>query len=300
MRGTEEAHEKVEEWVGKAPWNPLWFWPQTILFGFGAAGIVAGLNYRRLSRPSLMWPTIVISIVAFVGVLVGIAFADIGYGAGTALIINSPAALILYLLQRADYQRVRVRIPAGVSGGSGLPLMIGLLWLVLLLAFVLAIPADSTGDSTAEADEHISRGAELGREGEPQQAISSFDEAIRLAPQAARAYYLRGVAYSRLGQPERAIVDFDEAVRLDLQDASVYFSRGVAWGTLGEFQRAKSDYDEAIRLDPQNASGYYNRAIVHTRLGMDREAQRDADQAAALGLDPSILEIDINAAKAER
>ena len=295
-RQTSSSRQNVEEWVGKAPWNPLWFWPQAILFGFGAAGTMAGLNYRRLGRPNLMWPTIVISIVAFVGVLTGLAFAEVGYGARTAFIINPPAAFILYLLQRVDYERVKARIPAGVSGGFDLPLTIGVFWLVLLLAFALAIPADNTAD----AAEYIGRGIDWDRKGEVQRAISNFDEAIRLDPQDARAYYLRGRAYSSLGQPERAIQDFDEAVRLDPQDASVYFSRGVTWATLGEFQRAKSDYDEAIRLDPQHASGYYNRAIIHTRLGMDREAQRDADRAAALGFDPSILEIDINAAKAER
>ena len=293
---TNPGQRSVEEWVGKAPWNPHWFWPQAILFGFGAAGIIAGLNYRRLGRPNLMWPTIVISVVAFVGVLSGLALDNVNYGARTAIIINVPAALILYLLQRPAYERAKVRIPTGVGGGSELPLMIGLVWLVILLAFVLAIPTDNT----VEADEHIRQGMDWDRKGEPRHAIFEFDEAIRLSSQSARAHYLRGIAYNRLGQPERALQDFDEAVRLDPQDASVYFSRGVTWGTLGEFQRAKSDYDEVIRLDPQHASGYYNRAIVHTRLGMDREAGRDADRAAALGFDPSILEIDMNAAKAER
>ncbi len=297
---TGSGQRDTEEWVGRAPWNPLWFWPQAILFGFGAAGIVAGLNYRRLSRPGLMWPTILISIVAFVGVVMGLAFVDIRYGARTAFVINAPAALILYLLQRGDYERVKVRIPAGVGGGLDLPLRIGVVWLVLLLAFVLAVSADSTGDDTADTDEYIRRVTDWDPEGESQRAIADFDEAIKLAPQDAHAYYLRGIAYNSLGQPERAIQDFDEAIRLDPQVASVYFSRGVTWGILGEFQRAKSDYDEVIRLDPQDASGYHNRAIVHARLGMDREAQRDADQAAALGFDPSILEIDINAAKAER
>ena len=82
-----------EEWDGKAPWNPQWFWPQAILFGFGAAGIVAGLNYRRLGRSRLIWPTIVISSVVFIGVLAGLAFVDRGYVVVTAIIINAPAAL---------------------------------------------------------------------------------------------------------------------------------------------------------------------------------------------------------------
>ena len=68
---------------------------------------------------------------------------------------------------------------------------------------------------------------------------------------------------------------------------------------LGEYQRAKSDYDEAIRLDPDDGMACYNRAIVHTRLGMDREAQTDADRADGQGFDPSLLEVAMNAARAE-
>ena len=117
-----------EEWDGKAPWNPQWFWPQAILFGFGAAGIVAGLNYRRLGRSRLIWPTIVISSVVFIGVLACLAYVDRGYVVVTAIIINAPAALILFLLQRADYNSFRERMSNGVSGGLDLPVMIGLPW----------------------------------------------------------------------------------------------------------------------------------------------------------------------------
>ena len=291
---------EAEEWVGKAPWNPLWFWPQAILFGFGAAGIVAGLNYRRLGRPRLMWPTIVISSAAFIGVLVGLAFAEVGYAPATAIIINAPAALVLLLLQRTDYESAKVRIPAGASGGLDLPVMIGLPWLVLLLAFVIAIPPENMAEKIAQAEQYVTQGVDLNRKGETQLAISSYDEAIRLAPQLGRAYYLRGVAHSSLDDRERAIQDFDEAIRLDPQDASAYFSRGVAWDTLGEFERARSDYDEAIRFDPQNSAAYFNRAVAHTRLGMDREARRDAGRAEGLGYDPALIENAINAAKAER
>ena len=128
-----------EEWDGKAPWNPQWFWPQAILFGFGAAGIVAGLNYRRLGRPRLMWPTIVISSVVFIGALACLAYVDRGYVVVTAIIINAPAALILFLLQRADYNNFKDRMPNGVSGGLDLPVMIGLPWLVVLMAFVVVV-----------------------------------------------------------------------------------------------------------------------------------------------------------------
>lgn len=296
MSSTRDA----EEWVDKAPWNPQWFWPQAILFGFGAAGILAGLNYRRMGRPGLMWPTIVISSVAFIGVLAGLALAGIGYTATTAIIINAPAALILLLVQRSDYKTFNAHIHAGERGGLDLPVMIGLSWLVILFAFVVAIPVENAGDDLLKAEERITQGTDLFRKGEIQLAISNFDEAIRLAPQHGRAYYLRGLAYSGIDERERAIQDFDEAIMLDPQEASAYFSRGVAWDTLGEFHRAKSDYDEAIKLDSQNSAAYFNRAVVHTRLGMDREARQDAGRAEGLGHDPSLIESAINAARGER
>jgi hypothetical protein len=61
--------------------------------GLGAAGISAGLNYRRLGRPRLMWPTTVISSVVFIGVPAVLAFVDRRYVVVTAIIINAPAAL---------------------------------------------------------------------------------------------------------------------------------------------------------------------------------------------------------------
>ena len=98
-----------------------------------------------------------------------------------------------------------------------------------------------------------------------------------------------------MDQREQAIQDFNEAMRLDPQ---ILFS-GVPLDVLSEYQRAKSDYDEAIRLDPDDGMACYNRAIVHTCLGMDREAQTDADRADGLGFDPSLLEVAMNAARAE-
>tara|TARA_B100001146_G_C15856088_1_gene295675 strand:- start:206 stop:517 length:312 start_codon:yes stop_codon:yes gene_type:complete len=82
-----------EEWDGKAPWEPQWFLAASNSVGLGAAGIVVGLNYCRLGRPRLMWPTIVISSVVFIGVPAVLAFVDRRYVVVTAIIINAPAAL---------------------------------------------------------------------------------------------------------------------------------------------------------------------------------------------------------------
>ena len=171
-----------------------------------------------------MWPTIVISSVVFIGVLACLAYVDRGYVVVTAIIINAPAALILFLLHRADYNSFNELMPNGVSGGLDLPVMIGLPWLVVLMAFVVAVPPENTAEKIASAEEQITQGMDWTRKGDAQRAISSFDEAIKLAPEMAQAYHQRGKGYSILDQREQAIQDFNEAMRLDPQ---ILFSGGV-------------------------------------------------------------------------
>ena len=175
----------------------------------------------------------------------------------------------------------------------------------------------------SEAEKRVNAGVELGQEGRLEEAITEFDEAIRLNPQDADAYYNRGNTYDDLGQHQRAIQEFDEALRLDPQFAEIYvnrglayadlsqhqraiqeydeairlnpqfvlayYNRGLAYGNLGQHQRAIQDFDAAIRLDPQLADAYAGRAMVYTLLGKDTEAQQGVDRAVELGFDPGVL-----------
>ena len=290
-----------EEWDGKAPWNPQWFWPQAILFGFGAAGIVAGLNYRRLGRSRLIWPTIVISSVVFIGVLAGLAFVDRGYVVVTAIIINAPAALILFLLQRADYNSFRERMSNGVSGGLDLPVMIGLPWRLWFCWRSLSLFRLKTRLKKSHRLRNKSRKAWTGLA----EVTLSVLFPVLTRPLNSRLRWLRPtISEARLTAywigANRLFKTSMMRSGSILKTRRSSFLGGVSLDVLGEYQRAKSDYDEAIRLDPDDGVAYYNRTIVHTRLGMDREAQADADRADGLGFDPSLLENAMNAARAER
>ena len=134
-------------------------------------------------------------------------------------------------------------------------------------------------------------------QGDYQKAIEAFDEAIRLNPQDAEAYYHRGVAQNSLPQPQMrvssggqsryqsAIKDFDAAIRLNPQ-SDAYYNRGVAYRKLGQFERAIEDYEEAIRLDPQYAEAYYLSGAAYGAIGKSVEAERDFAKAKGLGYPP--------------
>jgi len=56
---------------------------------------------------------------------------------------------------------------------------------------------------------------------------------------------MRGYAYYNLSQYERAIQDFDEAIRLDPQSAYAYYMRGLANQALGKNTAADRDFQKA-------------------------------------------------------
>lgn len=87
-----------------------------------------------------------------------------------------------------------------------------------------------------------------------QEAISMYDEAIRLDPNHAEAYYRRGFAELAREEPEKAIGDLTEAIKLNPDDARAYLMRSRAYEALGDMERSQQDREEALRLDPSLGS----------------------------------------------
>ena len=119
----------------------------------------------------------------------------------------------------------------------------------------------------------------------PKKAIEYLNNAIKLHPDFAEAYYNRGIAYEDLGQHQRAIEDYNKAIRFKTDFAEAYCNRGVAYEDLGQHQRAIEDYNEAIRLKLDGGEAYNNRGIVYKKLGQYQRAIEDYNKAIRLKLD---------------
>jgi tetratricopeptide (TPR) repeat protein len=60
-------------------------------------------------------------------------------------------------------------------------------------------------------------------------AIRAYDEAIRINPEYAGAYYNKGNALSDLGRKDEAIRAYDEAIRINPEYAEVWFNKGLVF-----------------------------------------------------------------------
>ncbi len=134
---------------------------------------------------------------------------------------------------------------------------------------------------------HACRGMIYLKDGDFDSAISDYDEALRLRPEAVW-YYNRGFAKFQKHEYDLAINDFNESINMDPKYAPSFLYRGRAWHEKSDYDKALSDLNESIRLNPTDSDSYFRRGFV---LQMDESyemAIRDFDEA--LRLEPSHID----------
>lgn len=123
------------------------------------------------------------------------------------------------------------------------------------------------------------------RNGEYEQAVAEFTQAIQLSNEAAsgkrtqailaEAYMLRGAAAGLNGDLDASINDFSEAIRLNPSWYISYFNRGVSWQFKGASQEAIADYSQCIQLKPNYWDAYLRRGVVWRSLNEHQKARAD-------------------------
>ena len=131
-------------------------------------------------------------------------------------------------------------------------------------------------------DVFTSRGILNHKLGNFKESLIDFDTAIRLEPELTEAYINRGTVKKSLGEYQNAIEDYNMAIHLDANSVNALTHRGIAKSALKNYQPAISDFDEAIRLDPSYIDAYINRSSAKRALGMELEGKKDLDLAIEL------------------
>jgi len=133
------------------------------------------------------------------------------------------------------------------------------------------------------AEAYYNRGLAHKALGNAGQAIADYSRAIRIKPNMAEAYNNRGNAYGESGDCNQALMDFNAALEINPSFAEAYMNRGNAYNCLGNYQQAIEDYGRAIEKKPDYAASYYNRAVAYSKMGNGKLAILDLKTAAGLG-----------------
>jgi tetratricopeptide (TPR) repeat protein len=131
--------------------------------------------------------------------------------------------------------------------------------------------------------------------GDIEGALQDCNEAIRLKPDDAVAFFNRSVARLAKGDTEGALQDCNEAIRLKPDDAVAFFNRSVARLAKGDTEGALQDCNEAIRLKPDNATAFFSRGLLRGAKGDVWGALQDGSKAIRLGYRPFQKGLEIRA-----
>lgn len=139
----------------------------------------------------------------------------------------------------------------GLASLAVLALFSAVLW-ALFQPFPGSRPQSTTADGWFE------EGVRRAQAGNRNSAIEAYTQALNLSPtpanRAANLYYNRGLEYAKNNNLDQAFADYNEAIRIDPRLADAYFNRANIAAKRGDRAAAIKDYRAAARLyQQQNA-----------------------------------------------
>jgi tetratricopeptide (TPR) repeat protein len=139
---------------------------------------------------------------------------------------------------------------------------------------------------SSNAADDLNKGNQNFNNGNYEQAIAYFSEAIRLEPNYAEAYFNRGDSYYNTEKYNEAIADYTKAINLNYKLYLAYSKRGDSYIEIGNLDLALPDLNQAIILKPDYAAAYTYRGFVYFQKGDEDRALTDLN--LAIQLDNSI------------
>ena len=102
--------------------------------------------------------------------------------------------------------------------------------------------------------------------------------------------YFRGLAFDRTGKPEEAITAFQDALKLDPNNAEAHLSLGKTEMSAGRFDVAITELQEALRLSPNNDQA---RRLLSKAYGRSGDKKNAAAFAVTSASAPQNVEADL-------
>lgn len=125
------------------------------------------------------------------------------------------------------------------------------------------------------------------------EAIKTYEEAIRIYPVRDDLRVALGDIYTRLDEHDKALAEYKLAVKFNKNSAQNRFSLGQSYLEAGLFSEAQEQLQAAVKMSPRSAYGYYGLAQAARSLGNYQEAIAQSEKAISLDrdFDQSYLEL---------
>jgi len=94
-----------------------------------------------------------------------------------------------------------------------------------------------------------------------------------LSKQAARDYIKHGLILATENRHEQAVKSFEQAIKLDPTSAEAYSLMGSSLAKAGKYREAEQALRRAVELDPNYGEGYYYLGLFLQEQGKVREAE---------------------------
>lgn len=134
--------------------------------------------------------------------------------------------------------------------------------LVLTLLLVVAFHPRTAISQKADAETLNKEGVALVTAEKFKEAVSLFEQAIKLKPDFAEAHYHLGEAYLELGD-KKAVDAFKQAIKYKSDFALAYSKLGEAYSNGRDYKKAVDAFTQSLHLDSSSALTHYNLGLAY-------------------------------------
>jgi tetratricopeptide (TPR) repeat protein len=108
------------------------------------------------------------------------------------------------------------------------------------------------------------------------EAITDFNDAIKLNGRSASAYEGRAYVYMKMNDLDKALADYSEAIKLNPGEARYYSYRGYIYETKGDLKNAMADTEKLLKMQKNNEEAKARKTRLETRMKNQNSAPPNA------------------------
>lgn len=118
----------------------------------------------------------------------------------------------------------------------------------------------------------IDKGAAMLSQERPEDARSLLEEAVRVSPGNADAFFFLGMNYGRLEMFDEEQEAYRKAISLKPDDLMTHYFLGHSYMNTTQWEKAVSEYEQVLSLDPGFSKANYNLGLALKLAGRTHEA----------------------------